>query len=72
MPIVKIQRPIAPPNGDWLIYDKERKLEGLVPDADIGPDIRNLMRKDFKGYFVGERLPDGRFAVSRRVKDQNW
>lgn len=72
MPIFKLQRPVSPPDGDWLIYDKERKHMGQLLAASISAEVRETMGSALKAYFDGEILPDGQFAIHKRVEDQDW
>jgi hypothetical protein len=70
--IMKLQRPITPPDGNWLIYDEAREYEGFIPSPEIGADVRAAMGDDLKGYYEGEQLPDGRFSIKRRIANQDW
>lgn len=72
MSIMKLQRPIIPVNGPWLIYNEGRTHEGPIPDDEIGADVREAMGDDLKGYFHGKLLPDGRFEIKKRIPNQDW
>lgn len=66
--IVKVQRPVMPPSGPWLVYDQRRKnMQQFEPD--IG--TKNKMGDDYKGYFRAN-FTHGKWHIGDRVKDQSW
>jgi hypothetical protein len=73
--IVKVQRALFPPNGEWLIYDQRRSFNILMFPT---PELLEMMGRDLKGYFQAEP-PKGRrsggmatIKLLRRVDDQPW
>lgn len=51
--IVKVQRPISPPDAPWLIYDRDRKHVDTVDPRLIPQYIHDQMEDDHKAYFIG-------------------
>jgi serine protease inhibitor len=70
--IVKCQSPIAT-NGmnEWLIYDKARKHQTLVPESIIPRRIKDAMMMANKAYFKGT-WSQGGWVLGGRVENQNW
>ena len=66
--IVKIQRPISPPDGLILVYDKKRKFTMSLEST---LEVLEALDGDYKGYFEVERDKDS-IRIIRRVADQPW
>lgn len=70
--IVKLQRPIDPPDAEWLASDESHSFESPIRAKDVPDAIRTAMADDLKGYFEGEIQADGCVKIRRRVPDQRW
>ena len=70
--IVKVQRPLMPPDGPWMIYGKGRKHQTLTPADAIPKHVKDAMGTDYKGYFKGAWSSVVGWGLSERVKDQDW
>jgi hypothetical protein len=57
---MKLQQPLYPPTGDWLISDKRREYEGMIPDADIS--------EEFDRQGVADLLSERAFDVTALAK----
>lgn len=66
---VKVQRPIFPPDGPWLMYDRDRKHVVEVDARAIPQYVRDQMGKDHKAYFVGAWSSIVGWGLSERVSD---
>jgi len=66
--IVKIQRPISPPDGPYLLYNKDRSFMQQMPQTQW---LNDLMDKDLKRYFNATR-ERGTIRILERVPDQDW
>jgi hypothetical protein len=73
--IVKVQRPLFPPDGEWLIYDQRRSFKILMSPTQ---ELLAMMGSDLKAYFQADP-PKGRrsggmatIKLMRRVDDQPW
>jgi hypothetical protein len=74
MAIIKIQRPLMT-NGDephWLLYDKARKHQELLPERLVPKDVREAMGNDYKAFFEAEWSSTVGWGISGRVKNQTW
>lgn len=70
--IVKIQRPITPPDGPWLVYDGHRARRQLVEPADVPPHVKVAMGDAHRAYFKATWSPPGGWVFTKRVADQDW
>lgn len=66
--MVKLQRPMVPPDAAWLIYDKNRQFNEFIAVNDIPSSVTAAMRNDLKGYFEATRSDEGRWIFGKRVK----
>lgn len=67
--IVKVQRPVFPPDAPWLIYDRDRKHMREVDSRAIPQYVRDQMGDDMKAYFVGAWSGVVGWGLSNRVSD---
>jgi len=70
--IVKVQRPLSPPDGPWLIYDRAEKHVDHVDARTIPKHIRDAMGCDHKAFFKGAWSSVVGWGLSQRVKEQGW
>jgi hypothetical protein len=72
--IVKVQRPVKTndPTEPWLIYDRRRNHEVMVPAAAIPEHVKKALGDDFKGYFTGAWSSVVGWGLSARVAAQEW
>ena len=70
--IVKVQRTISPPDGDWLIYDRRQKHMVQVPAGVIPAHVRQAMGSAYKALFVGAWSSVVGWGLSKRAPDQDW
>lgn len=56
MTVVKVQKPIFPPNGLWLIYDEHQKHVTQVSYDTLDRNVRGSFKGTSKGkvYFFAE------------------
>lgn len=55
MMIVKIQCPLNVQDGPWLMYNEPRTLMVYVPEDDITPEVRAIVKaRGGKAYFKAE------------------
>jgi hypothetical protein len=74
MTIIKVQRPLMT-NGDepqWLLYDKARKHQELLPEKLVPKNVGTAMGGDYKAFFNAEWSSIVGWGISDRVKDQTW
>lgn len=69
--IVKIQRPMQPPDGPWLVYDQRRKMMQTMPQSALPPKVIRAMGDDLKGYF-NATCGGGALVIGHRVAEQDW
>jgi hypothetical protein len=68
--IVKIQRPIFPPNADVLIYDRSRTVNQLRP---LDAALRKLLGDAFKVYAHARLDPDAGLLLGDKLdNDPDW
>lgn len=67
--VVKVQRPMVPPDGPWLVYDRANLHVVSLPTIPHG--VRSQMGDDFKAYFHA-LWADGRWHIGNRVKSEGW
>jgi hypothetical protein len=71
--IVKVQRPLFPPDAPWLVYDQRRTFHvTMQPTA----ELLDMMGSDDKAWFRADR-PKGNsgqatIRILERVADQPW
>jgi hypothetical protein len=68
--IVRIQRPVVPADGPWLVYDEQRVHEQhQEPD----PYMRAMMGGRMGAYFWATWSADRGWMIKRRVREKlNW
>jgi hypothetical protein len=66
--IVKVQKPIAPPDGPALVYDQYRRIEATIPMND---QLRSLLGKRLKVYCEATRRGD-EIVFGKLVPDRDW
>jgi hypothetical protein len=71
--IVKVQRPLNPPEGPWLVYGQGKQNMRMVPDAKVPGSVRAAMKGHAKAYFraTWDRAR-GMWIVGERVTPQDW
>lgn len=66
--IVKIQKPIMPPDGAVLIYDQRRRhMESLPMNAKLAKLLGDRLKVYAEAEYRG-----GTWIVGQRVPDQTW
>lgn len=66
--IVKVQKPIMPPDGPVLVYDQYRRVEATIPMND---QLRKLLGKKVKVYCEATKRAD-EIIFGRLVPDRDW
>lgn len=66
---VKIQRPIIPPDGRWLVYTEDRRLEIQCTPSIV---LVRHMSPNLKAYTEVQLASDGRFAVVDDLDFAHW
>lgn len=66
--IIKIQRPLAGPHEEVLMYDRRRQHQRIVP---MTGELRKLMGDRFKIYAEAE-FKDGKWVIGKVAPDQSW
>lgn len=66
--VVKIQRPIFPPDGDVLIYDFDRSVTWVEP---MSERWAQFFGEDYKVYAIAH-IRKTILNIGRRVKDIAW
>jgi len=67
MQIVKVQRALFPPDGESLVYDKDKKH---VQTIELPAAVRHKMGHDVKAFF--EATWTGTWLIYERTSDQSW
>lgn len=67
--ILKLQRPVYPPDGLVLAYDKERRL---ILNLNPSKKVLDALGDDVKGYFEAEVEAGKPVKIICRVPDQVW
>lgn len=70
--ILKLQRPSAPPDAPWLVYDRHRVINQLLAVNEIPSSVPAVMGTDLTAFFVAVLQDDGRIIFGRRVADPGW
>lgn len=71
--ICKVQRPLFPDDGPWLVYDEQRRFHVEVPVADVPRKLRQAMGTLSKIYCnLGVDRNTGALAFHGVVMDQSW
>lgn len=65
--IVKVQRPIAPRDGEIMVYDRTRQVMEFRPCDDAA--AVKLLGGELKVYANATREADGTLALQDRVDD---
>jgi len=69
--LVKICRPVYPPNGPWRCYDRERKH--VDEDYEPAPWVREAMGARMEGFFRAIWSADEGWVIKRREpKMYHW
>jgi hypothetical protein len=63
--IVKVQRPLFPPDGPWFVRNKNRTINIMLSEG--VPEIGN----DLKAYFRAD-YTNGKLKLIERVPDEPW
>lgn len=66
--IVKVQRPIMPPDGPALVYDQYRRFEATVPMSD---QLKQMFGTKLKIYCEATKHGPG-VAFGKIVSDRDW
>jgi hypothetical protein len=68
--VICIQRPIIPPDGEWLIYDEAREhVESRYPSQ----FLRDLMGSRMRAFFKATWSVENGWVITRRIrKEQHW
>lgn len=69
--ILKVQRPLNPPDAAWLIYNRDRSITSLIPRSEVPDNIVKMMGNDPKMYVFGE-LIGGDVYLGNKAKEQSW
>ena len=73
MIVVKLQKPLDDPNGDWLAYPRGRPWMALIPRASIPLPIREVVDVEFKAFFYARRIGDSHALMfGGQAPDQRW
>jgi hypothetical protein len=64
--LVKVQRPLFPNDGPWLVYDAQRKVVEQIPPHKIPPKVRAKMSGKNKDYFWAE-LVGGQWQLTAKL-----
>lgn len=67
--ILKMQRPIAPPDAPVLAYDERRSVHVLI---DQSPRLGRLFGDRLKIYVTAHIAENGALEVDKVVPDRNW
>jgi hypothetical protein len=67
--IVKLQRPVHPPDGPVLAYDQRREHQKTLP---LTPKLTKLFGDQFKIFVDAELSPAGELEIGKRVPDRGW
>jgi len=71
--IVKVQRPMAPTDGDWLVYDETRKHQWSIAANQVTSAAKRKMGRRIKAYFEAETSDDGKdVLLIAPVEEQGW
>lgn len=66
--IVKVQRPVWPPDGEVLIYNKTRSVTRTMP---MTCELKTLFDGRFKIYCNAD-VDGDKITFNRRVQDKDW
>jgi hypothetical protein len=66
--IVKVQRPLYPPDAPCLIYDKSRRF---VRQQHLCEYDAKKMGNDYKAYFTAKKYYR-ELVLLNRIPDQDW
>ena len=71
--IIKVQRPLmtTDPSLPYLVYDKTRKHEYMIPKHQMDSKIVKLMANQLKLYFEAEVVHDTVY-FGKMVEEQPW
>ena len=64
--VIKVQRPIVPHDGPWLLYSEDGEVYEYVEFPD--PWLKEALSGRLKGYFMGRRSVDGGWEWKGRYK----
>lgn len=70
--LLKVQRPSLPPDAPWLVYDRMRRINLMIPAADISSSVKRALGDDHRGFFTAIQQDDGRIIFGRREPDPGW
>ena len=69
--IVKIQKPVIPWNGPFLIYDEKRTFSSQLYPNRLPRAVKKSLRKKWKAYFRAE-IQGNTLALFEEVPPQPW
>lgn len=75
--IVKVQRPLSPPDGPWLVYDESREWMLYLPPDDVPPEVKRTMETQVKAYFEAATthkngMHSREIAFGKKMPTQDW
>ncbi len=69
---IKVQRPLFPPDGPWLIYGKGPKNMQIRPAAAVPKPVKAAMGNDHRAFFIGHWSPGVGWTIGDRVPNEPW
>lgn len=74
--IVKVQWPLFPPDGELLIYTRNRSTSWMTRQDRFDPETLSMIRADCsntgKAFYQASISGDGHLKIGQRVEDQGW
>lgn len=70
---VKMQKPIVPPNGSWLIYNQHHSIYHFMAEKDVPPKVRAATVKgQGKSYWTAHHDANGLLTLLSEAPAQEW
>jgi hypothetical protein len=70
--IVKLQRPVSPPNGPWLAYAQGSQKMRMISADRLPTHVIEQMFGINKAFFEGTFDFENGWTFGRRVEMQDW
>lgn len=70
--IVKIQRPMMPPNAPWLIYSEHHSIYAFMPADEVPAGVRDSVGEVGKVYWYANHRKDGVLELTTKAPVQPW
>jgi hypothetical protein len=69
--LVKIQRPLAPRDAEWLVYNEDRSFKAMIAPDDVPKKVKRSTAVSPKSYW-DVVVQNTTIIWGERAQDQSW